>query len=273
LTAESLQMPGAPSIDTGPENLFFDDGTVRIGGREYSAMVQSACYERGEEKQKLSCLSCHSMHDSDPDDQLARGREGDRACATCHEPARYGTTSHTHHAAGSLGGTCLGCHMPMTEYALLKSIRSHRIDSPKATDLARTDRPNACNLCHLDRSLAWSRSYLGAWYGQRASQQAPDGDVGVADAAGASWLLAGDPGERVLAAAAMGSPGPTGTDWRATLLTLALEDPYAAVRFVAKRSLRHLPTDSPGHVRAPMDPAILAALVAGRSPRALTLSE
>jgi len=143
LTGDALraQQAGSPTVDTDPDNLFYDDGTVRIGGREYSGMVLSACFLRGEGKMKLSCLSCHSMHDSEPDDQLTRGREGDAACASCHDPARYAGAPHTHHAQGSPGSRCVECHMPKTAYALLKSIRSHRVDSPAATSLGGSDRP------------------------------------------------------------------------------------------------------------------------------------
>jgi hypothetical protein len=300
LTADRLRTnkPGSPTIDTDPDNLFYDDGTVRIGGREYNGMVLSACFTRGVGKRQLSCSSCHSMHDSDPDDQLTHGREGDGACATCHERAIYATAAHTHHAADSAGSSCVGCHMPKTAYALLKSIRSHRIDSPRANLVGTNDRPNACNLCHLNQSLAWTSSHLSDWYGEEPPRESPGLDR--AASAGATWLLAGDPAERALAAAAMGDPPArrvSGEDWEAPLLALALEDPYAAVRFIAQRSLRQLEgyealrfekTDSDDGRHAathraleiwqkklgqPFDPSGADALIAARSPRALTLSE
>jgi predicted CXXCH cytochrome family protein len=270
LTSDALRngAPGMPSLDTDVNNLFYEDGTVRIGGREYNGMTLSACFLRGEGDRKLSCLSCHAMHYSEPDDQLTYGREGDAACASCHDRDRYWSISHTHHAEGSVGASCLGCHMPKTAYALLKSIRSHRIDSPKAKDLASSDRPNACNLCHLDRPLGWTSGYLASWYGQAAPSETPDASV----PAGATWLLAGDPGQRAIAAAAMSEPGALAAvpgDFEAPLLASALEDPYAAVRFIAQRSLGHLP----GFERHPKDSRPLAALIAARSTRALTLSE
>jgi predicted CXXCH cytochrome family protein len=272
LTADLLARTDAPTLDTDPANLFYEDGTVRIGGREYNGLVLSACFTRGQGKNKLGCLSCHWMHDSAPDDQLAHGREGDGACAPCHDATRYAATSHTHHAAGSTGSACMGCHMPMTAYALLKSIRSHRIDSPKAKDLASSDRPNACNLCHLDRTLAWTASSLETWYGQPA----PASDTTMPSSqstAGEMWLLAGDPGQRAIAAASMASPGAQAAvreGWQAPRLRAALADPYAAVRFIAGRSLRELPKVEGA---AEVEAALVDALVAARSTRALTLSE
>jgi predicted CXXCH cytochrome family protein len=272
LTRALLGQPGAPVIDADPASLFYDDGTVRIGGREYTGLVESACYLRGEGDRKLSCLSCHWMHDSPPEGQLAKGRDGDGACAGCHEPARYAASAHTHHAAGSPGSACVACHMPRTSYALLHSIRSHRIDSPSAVALE-ADRPGACNLCHLDRTLGWTRRRLAAWYGQPA----PPGGAGDEDAgppAGAAWLLAGDPGQRAIAADAMGLETARAAmrdrASRAPLLRAALVDPYAAVRFIAARSLRAVPDEG---AAATVTAETIAALVAARSPRALTLSE
>ena len=37
---------------------FWPDGMVRVTGREYNGLLDTACYQRG----KMSCLSCHSMH-------------------------------------------------------------------------------------------------------------------------------------------------------------------------------------------------------------------
>jgi predicted CXXCH cytochrome family protein len=272
LTADVLARPGAPTVDTDLANLFYDDGTVRIGGREYNGLVLSACFARGTGDNKLGCLSCHWMHDSDPRGQLARGREGDGACAACHDRARYAAETHTHHPRGSAGSACVGCHMPMTSYALLKSIRSHRIDSPSTRGLSSSDRPNACNLCHLDRSLAWAASRLEGWYGQAPATVEATQEV-AETSAGAVWLLSGDPGQRAIAAAAMATPGAraAGTArFSASVLETATTDPYAAVRFIARRSLDAVRGETGG---VPVDLATRNALVARRSTRALTLSE
>ncbi len=302
LTPQRLGTEGSPEIDADVASLFFRDDTVRVGGREYNGLVASACFTRGEGARRLSCLSCHSMHVSDPDDQLARGREGDGGCVQCHARDRYAGAAHTHHASGSPGSACLGCHMPKTSYALLKTIRSHRIDSPDASRPEWTERPNACNLCHLDRTETWTATWLHDWYGQTQDSAAPgssvrqdSGSVG----AGAAWLLAGDAGERAIAAAALGSAeghAAAGVDWEAPLLARALDDPYAAVRMIAYRSLQTLPGFegvaydplAPPELRSraaesvvarweragrPFDRRTADALVAARDNRPVTLSE
>ena len=114
---------------------FWADGMIRVSGREFNGLSDSACYQRGE----LSCLSCHSLHktDDDPrplvewaDDQLGVGMNGNDACLQCHESNRY-DSKHTHHQPHSSGSRCYNCHMPHTTYGLLKAIRSHQISSPE----------------------------------------------------------------------------------------------------------------------------------------------
>jgi cytochrome c554/c'-like protein len=237
---------------------FWDDGIVRVTGREYNALIESPCYQRGE----LSCLSCHELHKPSDDrrslaawadDQLTAGMDSDRACVQCHErfaDARV-AGEHSHHAPGSSGSECQNCHMPHTSYGLLKAVRGHEISNPRVlTAGPGSGRPNACNLCHLDRSLGWTAEQLGRWYGLPAPALGPD-DRAIA--AGVRWALEGDAGVRALVAWSMGW-GPArdaaGTGWLVPYLLELMDDPYDAVRLIAARSLRTLP----GQADAPIDP-------------------
>jgi hypothetical protein len=129
--------------------------------------------------------------------------------------------------------------MPFTSYALFKGIRSHRIDSPSAEKSLVGGKPNACNLCHLDRTLRWTADHLADWYGIRDS--VPDDDPlssALAD------LLAGDAAKRAVSAWAFGRPearAASGSDFQAAFLAELLDDPYAAVRKVAFDSLSTMP--------------------------------
>jgi predicted CXXCH cytochrome family protein len=213
---------------------FWRDGMIRVSGREYNGLLESPCFERGD----LSCLSCHSMHKSDPDDQLAAGMDGNQACLQCHDKFRNSVSSHTHHGTQSSGSSCYNCHMPHTTYGLLKAIRSHQISSPSVTSTLASGRPNACNLCHLDKSLGWTATHLRNWY------RIPKPKLGEEEeniSAAVSWVLRGDAGERALLAWHMGwKPALeiSGRDWMPFYLAHLLDDPYAAVRYVAKRSLK-----------------------------------
>jgi hypothetical protein len=128
--------------------------------------------------------------------------------------------------------------MPYTTYGLLRAQRSHRISSPSIAATVDTGRPNACNGCHLDRTLAWSADKLSSWYG------APPASLNVEEQTVASsllLLLKGDAGQRALAAWSMGwtaAQDASGTAWEVPFLSLVLNDPYDAVRLIAARSLR-----------------------------------
>ena len=225
-----------PYIQSRPDRQvgYWKDGTMRVGGREFAAMDDSACYKSGQ----LSCLSCHSMHNSDPNDQLASGMASDRACLQCHTHIETDVPGHTHHAPDSTGSRCYNCHMPHTSFALLKAIRTHRIDSPSATMTAQHGRPNACNLCHLDQTLAWTARHLNQWYGQ------PEPALNSEDQSVSSsllMLLRGDAIQRSIIAWHFGwqpAMDVSGTQWQPLYLGFLLNDLYSAVRWVAYQSLR-----------------------------------
>ena len=154
---------------------------------------------------------------------------------------RTNTSAHTHHAVGSAGSVCYNCHMPYTTYGLLKTIRSHTVGSPTVQESVGVGRPNACNLCHLDRTLAWTGEALARWYG---TAPVPLGDEEHTVAASLQWLLKGDAGQRAIATQAMAwtpAQRASGTEWMAPYLAQLLDDPYDAVRLGAARVLRTLP--------------------------------
>jgi len=239
---DNLDRPIMASVLADPNYLrdrFWRDGMVRVSGREYNGLIESPCYRSGD----FSCSSCHEMHPDDPSaewatDQLrANGRDGG-TCVGCHTiyDSEVELTAHTGHEASSSGSACMNCHMPYTTYGLLKAIRSHTIDSPSVSASLATGRPNACNQCHLDRSLGWTARELSRRYGVPV----PDG-VPHDDAASISWALSGDAGQRALMAWNFGwAPArqASGTDWMVPVLGQLIDDPYDAVRFIAARSLR-----------------------------------
>ena len=233
-------------------DFFWPDGMIRVSGREYNGLLESPCYKSA----KFSCLSCHSIHESEPDDQLAKSRLGNRACTQCHERFADAAqlTAHTRHGSTSSGSECYNCHMPHTTYGVLKAIRSHQISSPRISDELATGRPNACNLCHLDRPLAWTADRLVEWYRQPAPSM-PGGSTEVAHAL--RLALSGDAGQRVLIAWHL-SWRPaleiSGTNWIPPVLGQLLDDPYAAIRCVAERSLRAISAAAPGDYDFAKDP-------------------
>ncbi|HTL56990.1 MAG TPA: multiheme c-type cytochrome [Candidatus Limnocylindrales bacterium] len=219
------------------KDFFWPDGMIRVTGREFNGLIESACYQKGE----LACVSCHSMHKSDPDKQVKEGMSGNQACLACHPQYEKNLAEHTHHAADSSGSLCYNCHMSYTSYGLLRGIRSHQITSPTVVSALKSGRPTACNQCHLDKTLKWASEQLSNWYKQPMPELSEeDGKV----SAMVKLLLSGDTGQRALAAFSFGwepALAASGKDWEAALLPGLLTDRYAALRFIAHRSLTHLP--------------------------------
>jgi len=228
---------------------FWGDGMVRVTGRELNGVIASPCYKGG----KFSCLSCHEMHPAktDPEslkawantDQLKPEMDSNQSCLQCHPGFKTPTalTAHTHHGAESAGSSCYNCHMPHSTYGLLRAIRTHQISNPSVRESTELGRPNACNLCHLDQPLAWTAAKLAEWYGQKAPTLSADDQQ---FSAGVQWLMKGDAESRLLIAWSMGwapAQKAAGREWFYPYLAFELNDPYAAVRFAAWKSLQSLP--------------------------------
>ncbi|MEX2306003.1 MAG: cytochrome c3 family protein [Pirellulales bacterium] len=218
---------------------FWDNGLVLAGGREFTALAVSKCFTKG----TISCLSCHSMHQSDPNDQLKPGMETSAACIECHAEPKFdaAVSEHAHHEKGSSGSDCLNCHMPRTTYALFTAIRSHQIESPDLAGSVKHGVPNACNLCHLDKTLAWTQEHLAEWYGYESHTLSTEQEK---VSAALVWMLKGDAAQRVITSWHVGwkpAQEASGSDWLAPFVARLLDDPYGVVRYVSGRSLATLP--------------------------------
>src|SRR5262249_24460250 len=137
---------------------------------EYNGLQASPCFRGGE----FTCISCHEMHPANQQrvslakwadsSQLKSKMDSDDACLQSHKTFVTDISAHTHHATTSAGSRCYNCHMPHTTYGLLRGIRSHQVSSPNVQESIGYHRPNACNLCHLDQTLAWTANKLHNWY-------------------------------------------------------------------------------------------------------------
>ncbi len=237
-------------LDTDPDffaQRYWSDGEVRVSGREYNGHIESPCAVSPD----FGCTTCHRMHESEleldgapwVEDQLRIGARDGGTCGRCHEAIATDPAAHARHPVAA--ASCLDCHMPRTTYGLLGAIRSHTISTPSVEATLTTGRPLACNLCHLDRTLAWSAEMLQRDFarpmpdGLRQHCSPTDietGTVGCVPAA-AEWLLAGDAGQRALAAWHVGRPTAKAPAWASPLLDVVSQtDPYPAVRLVAQRA-------------------------------------
>jgi predicted CXXCH cytochrome family protein len=221
---------------------FWGDGTPLTTAVEYQGLAMSACYQGGHGE--LRCLSCHSMHHSDPNHQVKDGMRTNAACYACHDEYRNRLVEHTHHPADSPGSLCYNCHMPYQVYSLLDTHRSHRISIPRIRDSLGTGKPHACNLCHLDKSLGWTQETLGKWYATTTRPEPPLSADERALAAGVLHLARDDARTRAVVAGAFGwtaAQQASGRDWPTPLLLRTLEhERYEAVRYTLHRALRSL---------------------------------
>ena len=216
---------------------FWKDRTPRLTAYEYQGLKLSACHTEAE----LTCISCHTMHSGDRHGMLPEADRAESTCLGCHQDIAGDIVAHTHHPPDSPGSSCYGCHMPEIVYGVMDIHRSHRIEVPKPAEHAAAGRPNACNLCHLDQSVAWAESETARLWGL------PAGEVHRADGLpaelpdGIARLYAGDPVERAVTAVAIGRALERGQQSRADIwqphLINALSDDYPAVRRFAAASL------------------------------------
>jgi len=141
----------------------FPDGTAhknRMQGNDY---VTSLMYTHG-----VSCYTCHDAHGTDNPALLRK--PASTLCLDCHGPnspsGPFAPTleAHTHHKPDSPGSECIACHMPKIAQTIGDvNVRSHTFHfvSPAMTDFMKI--PNACNVCHTDKTSAWAANALKSW--------------------------------------------------------------------------------------------------------------
>ena len=141
----------------------FADGTAHKNRMQGNDFVQSVMYEHG-----ITCNSCHDVHGTANNADLLK--PANVMCLECHGPSSpngpHAPTieAHTHHKAGSAGNECINCHMPKIAQQLADvNVRSHtfRFVPPAETETLKI--PNACNVCHRDKSTAWAAEQLRSW--------------------------------------------------------------------------------------------------------------
>jgi hypothetical protein len=186
----------------------FPDGSATRNSSEALDLAASACTAR--------CVDCHDPHRADSREDDARAIA---ACTRCH-----GKLAGAAHAGpGHDKTSCLDCHMPKIVMGIDRHVRTHRIGSPTDRRMLGAAGPNACNLCHLDRSIKWTTDALLERYFVKRDPVGP-----YSASVGETWLASKEPAIRLIGAAAY-ARSPLGRPAVPALARL-LDDPRAYVR-------------------------------------------
>jgi predicted CXXCH cytochrome family protein len=140
----------------------FPDGTADKNRMQGNDFVQSRMYMRG-----IACFNCHDVHGTENNADLLK--PASVMCLECHGPntpngPRGSLEEHTHHKAGSAGSECVACHMPAIAQTIANvNVRSHTFKFITPTASEQYKIPNACTMCHADKTNAWATQQLESW--------------------------------------------------------------------------------------------------------------
>jgi predicted CXXCH cytochrome family protein len=217
---------------------FWTDGSPRLTAHEYQGLVGSACFTKGKPGDRISCLNCHTMHSGDIKGQIKPDMRTNVACTQCHQELAdtAALTDHSKHQAGSAGSSCYACHMPEVVYGVQSFHPTHRITIPSPETTAAAAVPNACNVCHVDRSVNWAIVRSKELWPERYRSAEPSSDAQFDTAEGVRGLFAGDALTRALMADAVVKH--SDASWYSPLLAEAFAtENYAIVRYFAANGL------------------------------------
>jgi predicted CXXCH cytochrome family protein len=140
-----------PSLLT--EALYHPDGQQRDEVFDWGSFLSSRMNHKG-----VTCSDCHEPHGA------KLRAPGNAVCAQCHSAAKYDAPAHHFHAAGTPGAACASCHMKTETYMVIDPRHDHSFRIPRPDLSVSLGVPNACNVCHADRSAAWASSEIRKRY-------------------------------------------------------------------------------------------------------------
>ena len=131
---------------------FYPDGRDLGENYTYTTWQASPCANSG----KLDCVYCHTSSG-----RFRFKNDPDKSCIECHSEKAKEFQAHTHHKKSDVH--CVQCHMPMTDFARMRrSDHSMRPPMPSAT--IQFQSPNACNICHEDKTPQWADDTVRQWH-------------------------------------------------------------------------------------------------------------
>ncbi len=147
-----------------PDPSYYVDGRTRRFSNNSFALWMSSCYLEG----GVRCIDCHrNGHAINIEDnpQLVPVVSSEQLCSRCHAGLVENVAEHSRHEAGTEGSSCVACHMPRTVTGVKATMRDHSLVSPVPENTRDYGIPNACNLCHEERSPQWAAASIQDWFG------------------------------------------------------------------------------------------------------------
>jgi predicted CXXCH cytochrome family protein len=217
---------------------FWDDGSPRLTAYEYQGILDSACFRNGQPGNRINCLSCHTMHDGDIQGQITEDKRTNNACTQCHTDLREqnALAQHTKHEPGSTGSSCYACHMPEVVYGIQTFHKTHKITVPDPQLTIDKNVPNACNQCHVDKSVNWTIDQAKTLWPNRYKvlDASPDPQFQIAESI--RGLFAGDALTRAMMADALTKHADL--NWAEPFLIESFgDDNYPIVRYFTANGL------------------------------------
>ncbi len=151
--------------------LYHADGQILDEVYVYGSFLQSKMHAQG-----VRCTDCHEPH------RLGTLAEGNALCTRCHnpegtprfpdlKPGQFDSPSHHFHKEGGNGAKCANCHMLAQIYMVVDPRRDHSFRVPRPDLSVRLDTPNACTLCHDDKTDAWAAEKVRVWHPEGRSRR------------------------------------------------------------------------------------------------------
>ena len=147
---------------------FFKDGRLSQTTFMVEALERSQCFRKGQ----ASCGTCHDPHGHDESSNptsLKFKDQPDLMCTGCHSQFndKAQAAAHTHHLVDSEASRCVSCHMPRIMNGMLSRVRLHQIDDIPNVEMTlrfgQEESPNACLLCHSEKTPQWLQGQLQSW--------------------------------------------------------------------------------------------------------------
>jgi predicted CXXCH cytochrome family protein len=156
-------------LPRGEDPAWYVDGKTRRFSSNTLGIWQSRCFLEG----KLACTNCHrDAHDPEIEKNAALRPDHPALCTGCHEAIGRNVSAHTHHDESSAGSSCVECHMPRSVVSIKAKIRDHSLSLPTPENTESFGIPNACNICHEDKTPSWAAETIDGWFpGARGRRQ------------------------------------------------------------------------------------------------------